>query len=266
MTATGSHPDLLGFVAGFLTAAQEADVAAHLRGCEACRDEERSLRSLRRSLRAAPAGVHPSVEDLVAFEEAAAGGPRAPDRSAGDDPLAAHLAACAECRADLATLAEARRRRHALEPQDVGSTASSGRPRTSRRVRIGLAAAACMTGALVAAGLFVGRQAPPARFTATLSPPARGGNGETSLVTGERATLLVVLPFGSPGGRYEARLEAESGQVIGRAETRVLKDGETLEVLLDAPAQAGSCRLALTPLDGRVETPFLYPLRVSERR
>lgn len=267
MSAAGRHPDLLAYVAGLLPADENAEVRTHLGRCEACRDEERALRSLRRSLRSAPAGGHPSVEDLVAHED---GAPR--------DSLAGHVARCAECRADLEALAQVRRggqvaefgkpraRGRALEGEGdgEGEEATPFRPRGARRVARGLLAAG-LAASLLGGGWLIFRLRPPAprpeANPVVLSPATRGETGERAIVAGASTRLRIVLPFGAPGGRYETRLESANGLEIV-AQTSVVKNGEILEVRFEAPDRPGEYRLAVLSLDATNATPILYPLRV----
>ena len=120
MSPSGWHPDLLALVAGALSVEAEAEAAAHLVACSECRDEEASLRSMRRSLRAAAAGVHVPPAELVDYDEQA-GTLDGTTRSR----VALHLFGCSDCRADLEALARARRAREAPGP---AAGAGSGMP------------------------------------------------------------------------------------------------------------------------------------------
>src|SRR5262245_11225606 len=106
MSGVREHPDLLALVAGTLPSEAAEAAAAHLGGCDACRSEESSLRSMRRSLLAEAAGGHVVPSDLVAYDEE-----RDSLEEASRSRIALHLAACADCRADLEAMAQARARR-----------------------------------------------------------------------------------------------------------------------------------------------------------
>ena len=266
MTASERHPDLPAFVAGILPAGEASEARRHLEECGVCREEERALRSLRRSL-LTPPQPHPSVEELVALDER--GGTGAP---AG--PKATHAAECVECRADLEALARARRHRHPLEPADAegiapGRAADSnapGRAAALRPMRLGFGVAAVVAIAVAGGGLFlIGRRAstapPPWGFT-TLAPPTRGDGAPPVLRAGATVTLRVILPFGSPGGAYDSRLEDAHGRIAQAGETSVAKDGEILEVRLRAPAEPGEYRLAVLPADPGA-SPIVYPVHVA---
>jgi len=257
MSASDRHPDLLAFVAGLPSASQATEVAHHLEVCDGCRGEERALRSLRRSL-LKPPRPHPSAEELVALDERDEAAPPA-------GPLEAHVADCIECRADLEALARARRHRHPLEPADARSPASA-RPAATRGMRVGLGVAAVVV-ALLGAGFFLGRLGSPAAgrppLTATLTAPTRGTAAPPVLRPGTAATLRVILPFGSPGGVYGSRLEDAHGRVVQSVETRMVKDGEILEVLLRAPAEPGEYRLVVRPPDVTAAPPIRYPVQVA---
>ncbi|HET8945466.1 MAG TPA: zf-HC2 domain-containing protein [Candidatus Polarisedimenticolia bacterium] len=257
MSAADRHPDLLAYVAGLLPAGPQAEIAAHLRRCDSCREEERSLRSLRRSLLSTPAGAHPPVEDLVAVD---AGGPR--------DSLSGHLARCAECRADLEALARVRRSPHEARESESfrrdDEDAAPFRPRGARRIARS-AIAAGLAASLLGGGWLVFRLRTPSRRPGpdieVLSPATRGGAGGRAFAAGRPATLHLVLPFGAPGGRYEARLQDGSGLDIV-AQTSIVKDGEILEVRFDAPDRPGEYHLAVHSLETENAAPTLYPLRV----
>jgi len=271
VSAADRHPDLLAYVAGLLEGGQQAEIAAHLRRCEACRDEERSLRSLRRSLRstaATAAGGHPSVEDLVAADE---GAPR--------ESLSGHVARCSECRADLEALARVRdgsreeRHRERFERASVDATRfgeddTPFRPRGARRIARGVLAAG-LAFSLLGIGWVAFRLRPAARRPESgpevLSPATRGTSAARPVAAGGAATLRLVLPFGAPGGRYEARLQDANGLEIV-AQTSIVKDGEILEVRFDAPDRPGDYRLAVQSLDAEKAEPVFYPVHVVAGR
>jgi anti-sigma factor RsiW len=246
VSAADRHPDLLAYVAGLLPEPQQAEIAVHLRRCEACRGEERSLRSLRRSLRSTAAGAHPSVEDLVAADE---GAPR--------DALSGHLARCAECRADLEALA--RLRLGQREADDAPF-----RPRGARRMARSVLAAGLAV-SLLGIGWVAFRLRPAARRPdagpVVLYPATRGEAGPPTVVAGRTTTRRIVLPFGAPGGRYETHLQDVSGLEIV-AQTSIVKDGELLEVRFDAPDRPGEYRLAVQSMETEHAAPILYPLHV----
>jgi anti-sigma factor RsiW len=277
MSARDRHPDVLAFVAGHLPDARNPEVVAHLRECEECREEERSLRSLRQSLRTAPVEAHPSVEKLVALEEAGEKGESAPveDGATPDQrALAGHLAGCPECRSDLEALARARH--HRAVPGSAADAADEARPRAgspvSRRAgtwRIDrrLVGVAAGLAAAVIVGAVLLRVRPGADPTALpqgliLYPPTRAGSVSPSIPAGAPATLRVVLPFGAPGGRFKAALRCDPREVPGTLETKVVKNGEMIEVRLQAPAQPARCELVVIPVDDRASEAFLYPLQV----
>ncbi|HEV8198939.1 MAG TPA: zf-HC2 domain-containing protein [Candidatus Polarisedimenticolia bacterium] len=270
MSAAERHPDLLAYVAGLLPEPQQADIAAHLRRCDGCRDEERSLRSLRRSLRSttAPAGGHPSAEDLVAAD---AGAPR--------DSLSGHVARCAECRADLEALARvrlgAREERHRERFQRAAADAAPGgeddapfRPRGARRIGRSVLAAGLAV-SLLGVGWVAFRLRPAARAPeagpVVLHPVTRGASAARPVVAGSPAWVRLVLPFGAPGGRYETRLQDANGlEIVAR--TSIVKDGEILEVRFDAPDRPGEYHLAVQSLEAKDAAPLLYPLHVTGRQ
>jgi hypothetical protein len=263
MTTPGLHPDLLAFVAGHLSSDEKAEVVRHLRECEPCAEEERSLRSLRRSLASAP-GVHLSVEELVALEERG-------DRAVVDPRVAAHLAQCADCRADLEALAVARRR-HSLQQEtarpEMPRRGPAGRRISGTRPLVAAGLGAALLGGLLAwrLGVLPGPVPPDSRrsspSSAPLLPPTRGVAAPAVVVSGTRTILHVGLPFGAPGGAYDARVEGPRGEVVGRAETSVLKDGEVLEIRFDAPVSPGPYRLVVLSSNDGVAAPITYPLQV----
>jgi hypothetical protein len=51
--------------------------------------------------------------------------------------------------------------------------------------------------------------------------------------------------------------------LLRQAEVNVLKDGEVLEVRLDAPSQPGPCRLVVRPRGGPPGPPTIYPLEIA---
>jgi len=270
MSAADRHPDLLAYVAGLLPEDRQADIAAHLRRCDACRDEERSLRSLRHSLRsstATTAGGHPSVEDLVAADE-----------GASRDSLSGHVARCAECRADLEALARvrlgSREERHRERFQRAAAGAPSAgeddapfRPRGARRIARSVLAAGLAV-SLLGIGWVAFRLRPAARQESgpiVLYPATRGAAGVSPVTAGSAAALRLILPFGAPGGRYEARVQDANGLEI-LAQTSIVKDGEILEVRFDAPDRPGEYHLAVQSLDAKDAAPVLYPLHVTGRQ
>ena len=271
MSAADRHPDLLAYVAGLLGGDQRAEIEAHLQRCEACRDEERSLRSLRRSLRstaATAAGGHPSVEDLVAADE---GAPR--------ESLSGHVARCAECRADLEDLARVRLgsredrhrerfQRAAADATRFGEDDAPFRPRGVRRIARGVLAAGLAV-SLLGVGWVAFRLRPAARRIEAgpelLYPATRGESAARAIAAGRPARKRLVLPFGAPGGRYETRLQDATGLEIV-AQTTIVKDGEILEVRFDAPDRPGEYRLAVQSLDTGNATPVLYLLHVVAGR
>ena len=263
MSAPDRHPDVLAFVAGLLPDGRKGEVAAHLLGCQACREEERSLRSLRQSLRTASFEAHPSVEELVALEEEGEKGEAADQRA-----LTGHLAGCPECRSDLEALARARRQRGARRtaadaPEDAWPRAGSSvsrRAGTWRLDRRLAGVAAGLAAAVIVAAVLLRPSAQPQGLV--LDPATRAGSVLPSLPAGAPATLRVVLPFGAPGGRFGAALRCDPPQATGTLETKVVQDGVMIEVRLQAPAQAARCELVVTSLDDRSSEAFLYPLQV----
>ncbi|HZN02909.1 MAG TPA: hypothetical protein VFD06_04920, partial [Candidatus Polarisedimenticolia bacterium] len=141
MTAPDDHPDLIAWVSGAMRrvgpgapATMESEVAAHLRGCEACRTEAEELRSMRRSLRASEES-HLAIDTLLEMEAAGIAG-----FSGKDGAAEKHLSRCGACRADLDALVGAGRARLRMEPERTPAPDRAAR----RRARLAWAAAAAI--------------------------------------------------------------------------------------------------------------------------
>jgi anti-sigma factor RsiW len=262
MSADPRHPDIPGFVAGLSAPEDAAAIAAHLGGCTECRSEAAALRSMRRSLRGEWA-AHVCIEDLVAHDEGD------PDRDPESrDVIEDHLARCRDCRADLEALAGARRTRDAaavgLRPVTRAAPPAAGARRWSWAWTAASAALMLLGGTVLVTTPWrgsEGRPIPGPRRSITFMPPKRSGLLDRRLVAGDRVSLRVVLPFGTPGGPYRARLEREDGTIVDRPETTSI-DAETLSIDLDAPAEPGAYRLVLA-IEGRPEGENpVYPFQV----
>jgi hypothetical protein len=247
MSRSELHPDLIAYIAGGLPAGEATAVREHLEGCPECRAEATALGSLRTSLRAI-AGVHPDVEDLVAFEAGELGGD--PARRA---TLEEHLALCADCRADRAALARMRR-------------AAPARRFVPGRGLLGVAAVA----AIGVLGLWAllhpwapGTAPSPDGRPIIFAAPTRGRAAPPALPAGRSVTLEVLLPFGSPAGGYRARIDP--GEVTLPV---IPSDGSRVSLSLRAPTVPGRYRLVLIPEpgaagDGEAVGPLDYPFTVT---
>jgi anti-sigma factor ChrR (cupin superfamily) len=257
-----THPDPVRFVAGAGQDAGDAAMARHLEGCNTCRREVAELVALRRSLRAAAdhqaSGVvgHVAVEALVAYETGVAD-PVA-DRAADGGEVAAHLAACPECRADLAALQRSRRE------LATGRFVPAAMRRRWRWPAAAAAAAVVLAGAVFGVRrAFEPRETPATASEAlTLLPPRRGEGKEPRLIAGRRVALRIALPFGTPSGPYDTRLEAADGGASVRIPSSVVEDGEILETSFDVPRTSGSYRIVVRPLGEARAASIVYPLRV----
>jgi hypothetical protein len=268
MSGPTAHPDLVPFVAGTGkdTGGDQA-IARHLEECDACRREVAQLQGLRRSLRAAAAreavsaGGHLEIEALVEHEAKVAD-PAGNDADGSADTnqfATAHLAVCPECRADLESLLRARR---ALGTDRFVS--SSVRRRWRLPAAVAAAALVLAGGAMWFHGTPGPRRIPatPAPGGFTFLPPHRGETGEPRLLAGRRVALRIALPFGSPPGAYEVRVESPDGAASSPIAVSVIEPGVVLGATLETPPQAGSYRIVVRPLDDERTAPIVYPFAV----
>ena len=180
----------------------------------------------------------------------------------------AHLARCDDCAAEaraLSSMLEALRKHYPAGPPQAIRRPSPGAAQTGRfpmsaRARRGLIAAAVVAASVVllavpaVLGRWVsGRPAPGIReiHAYTLAPPLRGPAPETVLPGPGPWALTIGLPFGASEGRYEARLERESGEAVSAGGTVVLTtDGQGyLTAVLESVPEAGTYRLVLRSMD-----------------
>jgi putative zinc finger protein len=257
MKTPPGHPELLLWhAAGSLDPEQAAAVARHLEQCGECRRDAETFGSLGGTIRTAGGTGHVSAEDLVRFEqEALARDPRS------REAIERHLAACADCRADLDALAGARS--PATGPDDV--TRPGRRP--ARRAWTAVAAAAAavvIAGALIAPRLESWRGGDP---RITFSAPRRGAQDERVLTTGGPWTVTVLLPYDAPAGTYDVRVErdteASPGGALTVGATRAEADRDLRLVVPIGPIAApGFYRLIAAAEGPAASSPYVYSFRV----
>ena len=263
MSAAGTHPDLIPFVAGTMASRGMAEIEAHLETCDACRIEAETLRSIRRGLLAEEELRHLSCEDLVSYDEDAGDLEPGARAAIGD-----HLHRCRSCRADLEALSRARaaRERRASAPRPVApSTPAVPMARRARRAWSAAAAAVLLLGLGIVALQWARLDGGALRSTPialTLMPPTRGGAEVRHLVAGTHASIRVGLPYGAPGGAYRARIERDDGVVVARPGTVILSDGELLSVDAEVPSVPGAYRLVLSSERDPGAGPQVIPFRV----
>jgi hypothetical protein len=228
------HPDRLPwFASGRLDVADAAEIERHVNGCESCRAEVSTLRSMYRSLRGAAASAHVSPVRLVAFQA------RDPQVSRDERRLIEeHVRRCPACSADLAAVARSR-----------------ATPRGRRGLRVLEAAAAMLI--VVTLGWQVAvriGESPisPGPTRVTFSPALRGPTANPRLVGAGPWELEIWLPLRAQARAYRARVErgdGDSTSVVDRVVTVAPKEGS---VVLRVPGGllAGRYLLTLSPLDG----------------
>lgn len=240
----GPHPDLLPwFAAGRLDGPEAREIEDHLSRCEECAEIAKALTSMGRSVSAA-AAEHVGVEDLV---ELAAG--NLPDGDARRVRVDAHLAVCARCRDELASLRSARK--------------SLALPASSVKWWAVAAAAVIVLG--IALPMIRNRWlTPEAGSTAVLLPQGRSPEAVPTLGGPGPWTIQVVLPYSAPAGDYRMLVEREDGEAVQRPAATFRADTDArISVEIESIDTAGVYRMLVEPVDGPPGTSYTYPFRVK---
>jgi len=224
------------YVANNLNAEQRAGLEAHVGGCPACREEVRTLTSLRGTVQHYAETDHVPSEQLVAH----ANGETAADAL---PMIERHLAGCDDCRQDLELL------RAAGEDE--------ARPRArwaGTGWRMALAAASVVLVGVVTLRLIgVGADSPSVSGISAhvIEAQLRGGAESGTVLRGEGPWLVAVrLPIHAPGGAYRTTVRTEAGNAPPGVEpVTAASDGDGFVPLLVAALDPGDYRVTFDSVD-----------------
>ena len=181
-----AHPSLLPWLAADLLSAPEAlEVKDHVARCKPCADVAATIAAMSATLRAA-AAEHIGVEEMVEWE-----GGRIHGDAARSARIEVHLAACADCRDDLA----------ALEGRSAQETAARTPPRFTAISRTAALSAA--------AGILLGIGLGAAIWRSKGEPNEADGRSESSWAG---PTVLVLLPRPQRGGESPTLMHRIGGE------------------------------------------------------
>ena len=259
MRAKPEHPDLLlWYVSGAIGLRERREIDLHLLTCEECRAEVASLSSLMKSVRVQDRWDHVGAADLVLYEEEPVSMPG--DRRAA---VESHLAECPRCRADLATLGEARRRETDPIP--------AGEARTKRRAMPGgwiLATSAA--GLLLILATWPYRFGPdrlgssrPEPSSVVFPAPLRAAEAMRTLEGSGPWRIRVLLPFDAQEGRYRIDYRRVGGSPLPGVGVSASTDADLcLSVVLDSLPGPGRYEMSLRPDPAKSDESYHYSFRL----
>jgi hypothetical protein len=251
--------------AGALAAPDAVALERHLARCSDCRSHDQEMGEMLAGMRdafRAGANDHPSPDVLAALSSGGAG------LSAGERArVEAHLASCAECRAEWNVATR-------FQPVRVAAPARPAAPARWRWFVGGAAAAgvaAALVASLVAPGAPTGLAARPAVEAATAPVQIRGAHHRAAadatpvpLAPTDRVVVVALTVEAAPGAPLAVELRDERADLLATAELS-LDDPSglvTFSVLASRlPQGEGEFRVTV---GGSAQT-FRYPFRVERR-